>query len=110
MKEYKEDDWADKTHGVGWAGKDQFLDNPQCVFKALINDPCSGFATINAHGGVVLNMTAMSEMLDRCNKLCLKIALLCLFTAGQAAHIKEFIDYRLVNGMMRGRNFFRLAC
>jgi hypothetical protein len=81
--EYKEDDRADKTYGVGWAGKDQFLDNPQCAFRALINDPCSRFATVSALGGVVLNLTAMSDMLDRCNKLGLKIALLCFFTPGQ---------------------------
>ena len=107
MKEYEEDDWADKSRGIGWAGKDQFLDNPRCVFKELINDPTSGFATVDACGKIILNTTAMSETLDRCNRLGLKIALLCLFTPGQSPRIKEFVDYRLVNGTMRGRNLFR---
>lgn len=33
IKEYDEDDWADKSYGIGWAGKDKFLDNPRCKFE-----------------------------------------------------------------------------
>jgi hypothetical protein len=49
----------------------------------------------------------MSDMLDRCNKLGLKIALLCFFTPGQTPWIKEFVDYHIVNRMMCGCNLFR---
>jgi len=104
VKEHNEDGWPDRTHGVGWGGKDVFLDNQRCIFKALINDPSSKFAIANAQGEIELNIPAMSEKLDRCNELGQKIAHCCLCTPGQLPWISEFSDYRLVNGTMRGRN------
>ena len=107
IKEYDEDDWADDTFGVGWARKDTFLNNQRCLFKELINNPSSGFAFINSSGGIELNIRpAMTEMLKKCNQLGLNIALLCICTPGQPPRISEFVDYRLVNGTMRGRNLF----
>lgn len=107
VKEHNEDDWPDRTHGAGWGGKDVFLDNQRCIFKALINDPSSKFAIANAQGEIELNIPAMSEKLDRCNELGQKIAHCCLCTPGQLPRISEFSDYRLVNGVMRGRNLLR---
>lgn len=107
IKEYDEDDWADKTLGVGWGGNDSFLDNPRCLFKALVNDPSSNFAVVNAHGQIELNVTTMSEMLGRCDELGQNIAHSCICTPGQLPRISEFADYRLINGTMRGRNLFR---
>lgn len=106
IKEYDKDDWADKSYGIGWAGKDTFLDNPQCLLKALINDPNSRYAIINAHGRIELNVTAMAKTLEKCDKLCLNIAFACLCTPGQLPHITEFGDYRLLNGLIHGRNLF----
>jgi hypothetical protein len=106
-KGHDEDDWSDKTHGVGWGGKDVFLDNPRCLFKTLVNDPSSEFALANAQGEIELNIPAMSAKLDRCNKLGQKIARSCLCTPGQLPRISEFADYRLLNGTMRGRNLVR---
>ena len=107
IKEYDEDDWADKSYGIGWAGKDTFLDNPRCLLKGLINDPASGFAITNAHGQIELNVTAMAETLEKCNKLCRNIAFASMCTPGQLPRITEFADYRLLNGLIRDRNFFR---
>jgi hypothetical protein len=106
IKEYDEDDWADNTFGVGWARKDTFLENKRCLFKALINNPSSEFAFINPSGRIELNIHSMKEILKACNQLCLNIALLCICTPGQPPRITEFVDYRLVNGIMRGRNLF----
>jgi len=107
IQEYDEDDWAEKTLGVGWAGKDAFLDNLRCLLKELINDPASGFAITNVRGQFELNVTAMAETLEKCNKLCHKIAFSCICTPGQLPRISEFVDYRLINGLIRGRNLFR---
>ena len=103
---HKEDDWADKTLSIGWAANDGFLNNPRCLLKGLIDDPPSGFAIVNAHGRIELNITAMARMLKRCNKLCRDIALSCICTPGQLPRISEFVDYRLRNGIMRGHNLF----
>lgn len=103
---HQEDDWADKNMGVGWAGNEGFLDNPRCLIKQLIEDPSSGFAIVNAHGNIELNITAMATILEKCNTLGRHIAFLCICTPGQPPRITEFVDYRLLNGMIRGRNLF----
>ena len=73
---YQEDNWADKTFGVGWAGNDGFLDNPKCLIKKLLNDPGSGFAIIDARGNIMLNIPVMAATLKRCDDLGHNIALL----------------------------------
>ena len=106
IKEYDEDDWANNAFGVGWVKKGTFFDNEKPLFKALISIPSFEFARIS-HGELKLNVTVLQKMLQRCNNLGLKIVLLCICTPGQPPRISEFVDYRHVNGTVRGCNLFR---
>lgn len=100
------DDWACRSQGYSWTKNGTFLKDKRCLIKFLLDDRSSKLGVVNNHGRLELNMIAVRDILQKCDSINRKLALLTLGTAGQLSRITEFVDQQLTNSI-RGRSLFR---
>ncbi|KDR66654.1 hypothetical protein GALMADRAFT_147700 [Galerina marginata CBS 339.88] len=108
------DDWANTERGYSWLNNAKFLPESLALLHKIMDDKNSKLAHVvgGARGKrtpeLKLNKAAVKRILDKCDALNEKLALLATFTPALVPRITQFLEHKYANGT-RPRTLFRDA-